>query len=210
MISQEKVATEHLQRLAYLYVRQSSLHQVHEHRESTARQYALKRRAQALGWSAEQLIIVDEDQGLSGASAAERSGFQRMVAEVGLGRVGVVMGLEVSRLARNSADWHRLLEICALSNTLILDEDGVYDPSHFNDRLLLGLKGTMSEAELHLLRARLLGVSSTKRGVGNCGFAHRSVMSSTRAPAAWSWTPTSTFSRSCVCCLRPFVVPARL
>jgi DNA invertase Pin-like site-specific DNA recombinase len=119
---------------------------VHEHRESTARQYELKRRAQALGWSAEQLIIVDEDQGLSGASAAARRGFQRMVAEVGLGRVGVVMGLEVSRLARNSADWHRLLEICALSNTLILDEDGVYDPSHFNDRLLLGLKGTMSEA----------------------------------------------------------------
>ena len=166
MISQEKVTTEHLQRLAYLYVRQSSLHQVHEHRESTARQYELKRRAQALGWSAEQLIIIDEDQGLSGASATERTGFQRMVAEVGLGRVGVVMGLEVSRLARNSADWHRLLEICALSNTLILDEDGVYDPSHFNDRLLLGLKGTMSEAELHLLRARLLGgqLNKARRG----------------------------------------------
>jgi DNA invertase Pin-like site-specific DNA recombinase len=166
MISQEKVTTEHLQRLAYLYVRQSSLHQVHEHRESTARQYELRCRAQALGWSAEQLIIVDEDQGLSGASAALRTGFQRMVAEVGLGRVGVVMGLEVSRLARNSADWHRLLEICALSNTLILDEDGVYDPSHFNDRLLLGLKGTMSEAELHLLRARLLGgqLNKARRG----------------------------------------------
>ena len=114
MISQEKVTTEHLQRLAYLYVRQSSLHQVHEHRESTARQYELKRRAQALGWSAEQLIIIDEDQGLSGASATERTGFQRMVAEVGLGRVGVVMGLEVSRLARNSADWHRLLDLRAL------------------------------------------------------------------------------------------------
>ena len=166
MITQGKVTTEHLQRLAYLYVRQSSLHQVHEHRESTARQYELKRRAQALGWSAEQLIIIDEDQGLSGASAAERSGFQRMVAEVGLGHVGVVMGLEVSRLARNSADWHRLLEICALSNTLILDEDGIYDPSHFNDRLLLGLKGTMSEAEPHLLRARLLGgqLNKARRG----------------------------------------------
>jgi DNA invertase Pin-like site-specific DNA recombinase len=166
VITQGKVTTEHLQRLAYLYVRQSSLHQVHEHRESTARQYELKRRAQALGWSAEQLIIIDEDQGLSGASAAERSGFQRMVAEVGLGHVGVVMGLEVSRLARNSADWHRLLEICALSNTLILDEDGIYDPSHFNDRLLLGLKGTMSEAELHLLRARLLGgqLNKARRG----------------------------------------------
>ena len=138
-MTQGKVTAEHLRRSACLYVRQSSLHQVHEHRESTARQYELKRRAQALGWNAEQLIVIDEDQGLSGASAAERSGFQRMVADVGLGRVGVVMGLEVSRLARNSADWHRLLEICALSNTLILDEDGVYDPSHFNDRLLLGL-----------------------------------------------------------------------
>jgi DNA invertase Pin-like site-specific DNA recombinase len=166
MITQGKVTAQHLQRLAYLYVRQSSLHQVQDHRESTARQYELKRRAQALGWNAEQLIIVDEDQGLSGASAAQRSGFQRMVAEVGLGRVGVVMGLEVSRLARNSADWHRLLEICALSETLILDEDGIYDPSSFNDRLLLGLKGTMSEAELHLLRARLLGgqLNKARRG----------------------------------------------
>jgi DNA invertase Pin-like site-specific DNA recombinase len=166
MLMQDKVTAEHLRRLAYLYVRQSSLHQVHDHRESTARQYELKRRAQALGWNAEQLIVIDEDQGLSGASAAERSGFQRMVAEVGLGRVGVVMGLEVSRLARNSADWHRLLEICALANTLILDEDGIYNPGYFNDRLLLGLKGTMSEAELHLLRARLLGgqLNKARRG----------------------------------------------
>ena len=166
MIAQGKVTAEHLQRSAYLYVRQSSLHQVHENRESTARQYELRRRAQALGWNAEQLIVIDEDQGLSGASAAERSGFQRMVADVGLGRVGVVMGLEVSRLARNSADWHRLLELCALANTLILDEDGIYDPSHFNDRLLLGLKGTMSEAELHLLHARLIGgqLNKARRG----------------------------------------------
>src|SRR5438128_6923625 len=166
MITEGKVTADHLRRLAYLYIRQSSLHQVHEHRESTARQYDLKRRAQALGWTAEQLIIVDEDLGLSGASAAERSGFQRLVAEVGLGRVGLVMGLEVSRLARNSSDWHRLLEICALAETLILDEDGIYDPSHFNDRLLLGLKGTMSEAELHLLRARLIGgqINKARRG----------------------------------------------
>src|SRR5215813_6271447 len=161
-----KVTSEHLRRHAYLYVRQSSLAQVHDHRESTARQYDLKRRAHALGWATDQIVVIDEDQGLSGASAAERSGFQRMVAEVGLGRVRVVMGLEVSRLARNSADWHRLLEICALSNTLILDEDGVYDPSHFNDRLLLGLKGTMSEAELHLLHARLIGgqLNKARRG----------------------------------------------
>jgi DNA invertase Pin-like site-specific DNA recombinase len=163
---QGKVTADHLRRLAYLYIRQSTLHQVHDNRESTARQYDLKRRAQALGWSTEQLVVIDEDLGLSGASAAERNGFQRMVAEVGLGRVGVVMGLEVSRLARNSADWHRLLEICALSETLILDEDGIYDPGHFNDRLLLGLKGTMSEAELHLLRARLLGgqLNKARRG----------------------------------------------
>jgi DNA invertase Pin-like site-specific DNA recombinase len=166
MQSGNKVTTEHLRRLAYLYVRQSSLQQVQDHRESTARQYDLKRRAQALGWAAEQIVVIDEDLGRSGASAAERSGFQRLVAEVGLGRVGLVMGLEVSRLARNSSDWHRLLEICALAETLILDEDGLYDPSHFNDRLLLGLKGTMSEAELHVLRARLLGgqLNKARRG----------------------------------------------
>jgi DNA invertase Pin-like site-specific DNA recombinase len=152
--------------LAYLYVRQSTLRQVHENCESTARQYDLKRRAQVLGWATDQIIVIDEDLGLSGATAAGRNGFQRLVAEVGLGRVGVVMGLEVSRLARSSTDWHRLLEICALADTLILDEDGIYDPSHFNDRLLLGLKGTMSEAELHLLRARLLGgqLNKARRG----------------------------------------------
>ena len=158
-----KVTAEHLRRLAYLYVRQSTLRQVHENCESTARQYDLKRRAQALGWTTDQIIVIDEDLGLSGATATDRNGFQRLVAEVGLGRVGVVMGLEVSRLARSSTDWHRLLEICALADTLILDEDGIYDPSHFNDRLLLGLKGTMSEAELHLLRARLHG-RSTQQG----------------------------------------------
>ena len=160
------VTADHLRRLACLYVRQSSLQQVQEHQESTARQYALKRRALALGWAADQIVVIDDDLGLSGASAAERTGFQRIVADVGLGRVGVVMGLEVSRLARNSSDWHRLLEICALSETLILDEDGLYDPAHFNDRLLLGLKGTMSEAELHVLRARLIGgqLNKARRG----------------------------------------------
>lgn len=165
-MSSSKVTPEHLRRMAYLYVRQSSLQQVHDHRESTARQYDLQRRAQALGWAADQLVIIDEDLGLSGASAVDRSGFQRLVADVGLGRVGLVMGLEVSRLARNSTDWHRLLEICALAETLILDEDGVYDPSAFNDRLLLGLKGTMSEAELHVLRARLQGgmLNKARRG----------------------------------------------
>ena len=122
------VTADHLRRLACLYVRQSSLQQVRDHRESTARQYDLKRRAQALGWSTDRIVVIDDDQGLSAASSAGRTGFQRLVADVGLGRVGLVMGLEVSRLARNSSDWHRLLEICALSETLILDEDGLYDP----------------------------------------------------------------------------------
>lgn len=166
MSTASKVTSDHLRRQAYLYVRQSSLQQVHDHRESTARQYDLKRRAQALGWPSDQIVVIDEDLGLSGASSVARNGFQRLVGEVGLARVGLVMGLEVSRLARNSTDWHRLLEICALAETLILDEDGIYDPSHFNDRLLLGLKGTMSEAELHVLRARLLGgqLNKARRG----------------------------------------------
>jgi DNA invertase Pin-like site-specific DNA recombinase len=165
-----KVQARHLTRRAYLYVRQSSLRQVFENTESTQRQYALKQRAIALGWTHDQIIVVDNDQGLSGASAVDRAGFQTLVAEVGIGRAGIVMGLEVSRLARNSTDWHRLLEICALTDTLILDEDGIYDPAHFNDRLLLGLKGTMSEAELHLLRARLLGgiLSKARRGELQC------------------------------------------
>ena len=141
-----KVTPRHLARNAYLYVRQSTLRQVLEHTESAARQYALRQRAIALGWPAEQIIVIDCDQGQSGASAADRAGFQQLVAEVGLGHAGIVLGLEVSRLARSSTDWHRLLELCALSQTLILDEDGLYDPSTFNDRLLLGLKGTMSEA----------------------------------------------------------------
>jgi len=161
-----KVTTEHLRRNAYLYVRQSTLRQVMENTESTKRQYALRQRAVALGWAQEQVVVIDSDQGHSGASAVDREGFQRLVAEVGMGRAGIVLGLEVSRLARNNADWHRLLEICALAGTLILDEDGLYDPAAFNDRLLLGLKGTMSEAELHVLRARLRGgiVSKARRG----------------------------------------------
>jgi DNA invertase Pin-like site-specific DNA recombinase len=155
--TQQKVKTTHLKRNAYLYIRQSTLRQVFENSESTKRQYDLRRRAIALGWPEDRIIVIDNDLGQSGASAADREGFQRLVTEVSLGRAGIVLGLEVSRLARNNTDWHRLLEICALTDTLILDEDGIYDPSHFNDRLLLGLKGTMSEAELHVLRARLQG-----------------------------------------------------
>ena len=156
MISQQ-ITSRQLQRLACLYVRQSTLQQVFENTESTARQYALRERALALGWPAERIVVIDQDLGHSGASITDRVGFQRLVADVGLGKVGLVLGLEVSRLARNSSDWHHLLEICALTSTFILDEDGLYDPSTFNDRLLLGLKGTMSEAELYVLRARLQG-----------------------------------------------------
>ena len=166
MNSDSKVTSEHLKRLAYLYIRQSTLRQVFENTESTHRQYALRQRAIVLGWPEDRIEVIDCDQAQSGASAVERDGFQRLVAEVGLGKVGIVMGLEVSRLARNCADWHRLMQICALTNTLILDEDGLYDPGHFNDRLLLGLKATMSEAELHILKARLRGgiVSKAQRG----------------------------------------------
>ena len=161
-----KVTASHLARTAYLYVRQSTLRQVLNNTESTQRQYALRQRAVALGWAAEQVVVIDCDQGQSGASAADREGFQHLVAEVGMGRAGIVLGLEVSRLARNNADWHRLLEICALAGTHICDEDGLYDPAEFNDRLLLGLKGTMSEAELHFIRARLRGgqLAKARRG----------------------------------------------
>lgn len=162
----QSVTAHHLSRQACLYIRQSTLQQVLENTESTARQYALRERARALGWAEERIIVIDQDLGHSGASTADRLGFQWLVAEVGLGRVGLVLGLEVSRLARNSSDWHQLLEICALTHTLILDEEGLYDPATFNDRLLLGLKGAMSEAELFVMRARLQGgiLNKARRG----------------------------------------------
>jgi DNA invertase Pin-like site-specific DNA recombinase len=161
-----KVTAGHPRREAYLYVRQSTLYQVANNTESTRRQYDLRGRAVALGWPAGHVVTIDVDQGQSGASAADREGFQHLVAEVSLGKAGIVLGLECSRLARNNADWHRLLQICAFNNTLILDEDGLYDPCNFNDRLLLGLKGTMSEAELYLIRARLRGgiLAKARRG----------------------------------------------
>jgi DNA invertase Pin-like site-specific DNA recombinase len=162
----QKVTAAHLQRDAFLYVRQSSLRQVFENTESTKRQYALRDRAVSLGWPIERVHVIDCDLGLSGASAQARDGFQHLMSELANGHAGIVLGLEVSRLARNNADWHRLLEVAALTATLICDEDGVYDPAHFNDRLLLGLKGTMSEAELHVLKARLQGGirSKARRG----------------------------------------------
>jgi DNA invertase Pin-like site-specific DNA recombinase len=151
----DKITDGQLQRLAIVYVRQSTQHQVLEHRESTARQYALADRAVALGWPATAVEVIDEDQGHSGSSAQGRSGFQRLLAEVSSDRVGLVLGLEMSRLARSCKDWHTLLELCAIYRTLLGDADGLYDPSQYNDRLLLGLKGTMSEAELHILKSRL-------------------------------------------------------
>jgi DNA invertase Pin-like site-specific DNA recombinase len=162
----QHVTAHHLTRLACLYVRQSTLQQVFENTESTSRQYALRERALALGWTDERIVVIDQDLGHSAASTADRLGFQQLVAWVGLGQVGLVLGLEVSRLARNSSDWHHLLEICALTQTLILDEEGLYDPSTFNDRLLLGLKGAMSEAELFVMRARLQGgiLNKARRG----------------------------------------------
>lgn len=164
-----KVQTVHLSRNAYLYVRQSTMRQVMENTESAKRQYALRQRAVSLGWSEDQIVVIDTDQGQSGASGMVRKGFQQLVTEVSMNRAGIVMGLEVSRLARNSSDWYRLLEICAVTETLLLDEDGIYNPAHFNDRLLLGLKGTMSEAELHMIRARLRGGLLQKAQRGELG-----------------------------------------
>src|SRR2546427_10383534 len=145
----------HCDRLAYVYVRQSTPIQVLENRESTERQYQLQTRAIALGWPPNRVEVIDEDQGRTGSTAAHRTGFQRLVSEVGLGRVGIVLMLEASRLARNNSDWYRLIEICGVSATLIADEGTVYDPRDPNDRLLLGVKGTLSEAELFTLRTRL-------------------------------------------------------
>jgi DNA invertase Pin-like site-specific DNA recombinase len=161
-----KVTASHLSRGAFLHVRQSASRQVVENQESTQRQHALRQRAVALGWKPEGVVVIDEDLCRSSASAVDREGFRELVTAVSLGRAGIVLGLQVSRLARNSTDRHRLLAICALNETLILDEDGIDDPAHFNDRLLLGLEGTMSEAELHVRRARLRGgiLDKARRG----------------------------------------------
>jgi DNA invertase Pin-like site-specific DNA recombinase len=165
-----KIRTEHLDRQAFVYVRQSTFMQVRLNTGSTARQYDMRQRALDLGWSPEQVVIIDQDQGRSGASAADREGFQFLVAEVGLGHAGAVLSLEASRLARASSDWYRLIEICALTNSLVVDEEGVYDPGQYNDRLLLGFKGTISEAELHWLRQRLQGGKLKKAEKGQLRF----------------------------------------
>src|SRR3989442_258266 len=165
-----KIRPDHLYRLAVIYVRQSTLFQVREKIGSTLRQYDLVKRAQDLGWTTPSIHVVDQDQAHSGSSAVGRDGFQWLVAEVGLGHVGAVLSLEVSRLARSCSDWYRLLEICALTDTLVIDEEGIYDPGLHNDRLLLGFKGTMSEAELHWLHQRLQGGKLTKAEQGRLRF----------------------------------------
>ena len=167
----EKISAHHLERLAVVYVRQSTVQQVLNHQESTRLQYGLVARAEALGWPSERTLVIDDDLGKSGSSSVGREGFAKLVTEVGLNHVGLILGIEMSRLARSNKDWHQLLEICALFGTLIADLDGIYDPSHYNDRLLLGLKGTMSEAELHVLKQRLHQGKLNKARRGEVGFA---------------------------------------
>src|SRR6516164_1353455 len=166
MNERAKITASHLARHAVVYLRQSSAAQVEHNRESTERQYALASKARELGWPAERIVVIDEDLGLAGGGTATRSGFARLTAEVALARVGLVLGLEVSRLPRNNAEWYRLIDLAGLTDTLIGDGDGLYHPAVFNDRLLLGLKGTMSEAELHILRARLNGGIRNKAARG--------------------------------------------
>ena len=153
----ERINDSHTDRHALIYIRQSTTSQLKFHQESTERQYKFRERALHLGWSADKIEILDQDLGISGKEMVNRPDFKKLVTEVSMGRVGAVFALEASRLSRSCADWHRLLELCALTASLIVDEDGVYDPTHFNDQLLLGLKGTMSQAELHFMRARLWG-----------------------------------------------------
>jgi DNA invertase Pin-like site-specific DNA recombinase len=220
-----KLQPTHLQRTAIVYVRQSSAAQVENNRESTQRQYALVERAAALGWQRDQISVIDDDLGMSGATSAGRLGFARLTTEVALKHVGIVLGLEVSRLARNNADWYRLLDLCGLTDTLIGDGDGIYHPALFNDRLVLGLKGTMSEAELHILRARLEGGIRNKaargelrRGlpVGLCGEKKTAKYCSTQMPRSpRRFVLCSSASRSwarharCGCGFAPRVCPSR-
>jgi DNA invertase Pin-like site-specific DNA recombinase len=165
-----KIQPHHHQKMAYVYLRQSTMGQVRHHQESTARQYALKDRALSLGWQNDQIRLLDRDLGLSGTQTNNREDFKTLVADVSLEKVGAVFALEASRLSRSCSDWHRMLEICALTGTLLVDEDGCYDPADFNDQLLLGLKGTMSQAELHFIRARLQGGKRNKARRGELRF----------------------------------------
>ena len=154
---ENKIQSQHTSKLAYIYLRQSTMGQVRFNQESTERQYKLQDKAEQMGWSNTALKVLDGDLGISGTQSSNREDFKTLVADVSMGKVGAVFVLEASRLSRSCSDWHRLLELCALTATLIIDEDGCYNPADFNDQLLLGLKGTMSQAELHFIRARLLG-----------------------------------------------------
>src|SRR5436190_19266378 len=165
-----KISEQQQSKPAYVYVRQSTLAQVRHHQESTERQYALRQKAVELGWNETSIRILDRDLGISGAHTTGRTDFKTLVADVSMGQVGAVFALEASRLARSNADWHRLLELCALTATLVIDEDGCYDPSDFNDGLLRGLKGTMAQAELHFLHARLQGGKLHKAKKGELRF----------------------------------------
>ena len=165
-----KITTQHLSKPAYIYIRQSTLAQVRHHQESTERQYALRDKALALGWSETAIRVLDRDLGQSGAQMTGREDFKTLVADVSMGNVGAVFALEVSRLARSNLDWHRLLELCALTHTLVIDADGCYDAGDFNDGLILGLKGTMAQAELHFLRGRLQGGKLNKAKKGELRF----------------------------------------
>lgn len=166
MNQHQKITGRHLSRTAYLYIRQSTLRQVQENTESTIRQYALKEKLLSLGWDQSLIEIIDCDLGHSGKSAENRDGFKELVANVANGMAGAVACIEASRLSRSSSDWGRLIEYCAMTDTLLIDTDGIYNPNDFNDRLLLGLKGTMSEAELHFLQERMRGglMNKAKRG----------------------------------------------
>jgi DNA invertase Pin-like site-specific DNA recombinase len=179
--SHSKLRADHLTRPALIYIRQSTLMQVRENTASTARQYHLTQRVRDLGWPEQLVVVIDQDQGRSGASAVGRTGFEYLIAEVGLGRAGAVVSLEASRWARSSSDWYRLIEICALTDTLVIDEEGIYDPGQYNDRLLLGFRGTMSEAELHWLHCRLVGGKLEKAQQGTLRF---------RLPVGLSYDPT--------------------
>lgn len=165
-----KITEQHRSRPAYIYVRQSTNAQVLHHQESTERQYALRTMALELGWSESAIRTLDRDLGMTGTEMTRREDFKTLVADVSMSQVGAVFALEVSRLARSNLDWHRLLELCALTATLVIDEDGCYDPSDFNDGLLLGLKGTMAQAELHFLHARLQGGKLNKAKKGELRF----------------------------------------
>ena len=185
-----KIQGWHRDRLAVVYVRQSSRQQVIEHGESTRLQYGLADRAAALGWPASRVMVIDEDLGRSAADAAERPGFARLVAEITMGHVGLVLGLEMSRLARAGRDWHQLIELCSLAGALLADADGVYDPNWYNDRLLLGLKGTMTEVELHLIKQRMASGRLAKAGRGSWRSRCQPGMPASH-PARLPSTPTS-------------------